>query len=511
MTHGVKTGSKKDQASRPKRLPIGAEVNPILQNRFEELASGLPDSIGELYESMRKSEGINDYDAARPMAIQGILQRLHTFSSASDLQKSQLLDCAKLLMTSEERAPVYRMLSKDRAPQLRRRVKTQLHKHPPQEVALPLKGSDVWDQQGWMYGVMPGKAFQHEHGTRVQKKRGVPPIKNVEELRKILKIGSLGQLRYLLLASSEGDEGPYRTFHIPKRDGSQREICAPTMQLKRVQRNILWHILSEVPTHDAAHGFVPGRSIVTNAAQHQGREYLIKFDLKDFFPTFHIYRVMGLFSQLGYDMDEGFFRAEDSNRAIAPMLARLTTYGEDPQTWQKRFLPQGAPTSPMIANLICRGLDARLDGLAQKLGGTYTRYADDLTFSFDDKPDSGIGRFRWWVDQICHQEGFVLRRDKFRVIRPSQRQMVTGLVVNEKDALRIPRKQRRQFRAIIHNCLRDGIEAQMKGNPRFPAYLQGFAAFINMVHPNEGAEYIEIVKDLLKVYHSGQEDETIEP
>src|SRR5204863_1160144 len=123
--------------------------------------------------------------------------------------------------------------------------------------------------------------------------------------------------------------------------------------------------------------------------------------------------------------------------------------------------------------LVCRRLDARLEGLARRNKGVFTRYADDLTFSFKD-PKLELGRFRWWVDQVCQQEGFVVNQAKYRVIRDSQRQLVTGIVVN--DELRIPREDRRNFRALLHNCRRHGLASQARGRTDLAAYLRGFAS-----------------------------------
>ena len=160
----------------------------------------------------------------------------------------------------------------------------------------------------------------------------------------------------------------------------------------------------------------------------------------------------------------------------------------------KAFCPQGAPTSPMISNLICRGLDARCYGLAESFGGNYTRYADDLTFSFP-KENFQVGRFRWWVDQICHQEGFYIHQNKFRMMRAARRQSVTGIVVN--DCLRVPREKRRQFRAIIHDAQTNGLEVASRGRPGFEDWLKGFAAYLNMVHPHEEGESLRLVRELL--------------
>jgi retron-type reverse transcriptase len=193
------------------------------------------------------------------------------------------------------------------------------------------------------------------------------------------------------------------------------------------------------------------------------------------------------------------------------VLARLCCYTPDPKKWGSAVLPQGAPTSPAISNLMCRRLDARLQGLAEANKGVYTRYADDLTFSFEKAEGLNLGRFRWWVDQVCHQEGFTINQDKFRVIRDSQRQVVTGIVVN--DTLRLPRELRRELRAILHNCEKTSVAAQAKKHPRFKgnagaftAYLRGIAAYLNMVQPEHGAELLRRVNELV----GGKPDESPE-
>jgi retron-type reverse transcriptase len=185
------------------------------------------------------------------------------------------------------------------------------------------------------------------------------------------------------------------------------------------------------------------------------------------------------------------------------VLARLCCYTPEPLRWGDAAAPQGAPTSPALSNLVCRRLDARLAGLAARKGAVYTRYADDLTFSFRKDP-GGLGRFRWWVDQVCHQEGFFVNERKFRVIRAAQRQLVTGLVVN--DELRVPREARRRFRAVLFNCRAHGVASQARGNPRFGDYLRGFASYVHMVHPEEGEELLRQVDALLGPEAEGEGD-----
>src|SRR5262249_23925357 len=142
------------------------------------------------------------------------------------------------------------------------------------------------------------------------------------------------------------------------------------------------------------------------------------------------------------------------------VVAGLTTYRPKigkTVVWPG-MLPQGAPTSPALANLACRRLDARLDKLAAKYEATYTRYADDLTFSFAKQPEIRIGRFLWFVDAICEQEGFLERPDKRRILRNKHQQRVTGIVVN--NGVHVPRVDRKRFRAILHNCAKHGVKSQ---------------------------------------------------
>lgn len=370
------------------------------------------------------------------------------------------------------------------------------------EVALPSRPEGDWNASGWLRGAEPGRLFRHRAGERIQAKHGLPPVANLRQLRELLGIHSPRQLGYLLLASDAGG-GPYTRFTLNKRGGAPRTISAPSPQLKWVQRRILHKILERIPVHRAAHGFVSGRSTVTNAEPHQGTALIVKFDIRDFFPTIHYNRVLGLFASLGYSLGDGRFGTDDESRQVAPCLARLCTYTPEPRRFGVGVLPQGAPTSPAISNLICRALDARLEGLARRSGGTYTRYADDLTFSFP-AADLDLARFRWWVDQICQQEGFLVNQRKFRVIRRSQRQTVTGIVVN--DSLRIPRRERRRLRAILHNCRVHGIDSQRPGNPGFGSHLRGLVSYIQMVHPEEGRRFLEELNQLMH-QHGTEEPE----
>jgi retron-type reverse transcriptase len=270
----------------------------------------------------------------------------------------------------------------------------------------------------------------------------------------------------------------YVRYIIPKRSGGERVILAPKSELKRLQRKVLDDLLARVPVAPAAHGFVRGRSILTNARPHAERAAVLKLDLKDFFPSITAARVRGLFIALGYPF------------SVAATLALLCTeYDREPferdgtryyVSVGPRHLVQGAPTSPGLANLAAWRLDRRLAGLAGKHGATYTRYADDLTFSCDD-PEA-IRAVRVVAKRIIAEEHFALNLAKTHLAERSTRQVVTGLVVNDGPAA--PRELRRRLRAALHNARRTGLAAQNRdGRASYVAYLRGQIAFVESANP----------------------------
>lgn len=475
-------------------LPANAVEDRVLAIKIDELVRNLPTSLGSLRLELNTVQATASYEHAVNAAVAGVWLHLDAMLEAPDPKdRLELLSFAVAHFPTPAAARVCRRLAKDPLTRVRERVRAELASRKVREVALSATKDGPWDATGWLKGTTDVDLSRHKTGKKVQTRNNVPEIADLAGLRKLLAIRSPNQLGWFLLAT-DAEDGPYTKFTIPKRGGEPRTICAPKPQLKWVQRRILEMILAKVPAHPAAHGFVEGRSTVTNAAHHRGAVVVVKFDLKDFFPTIHYFRVLGLFASLGYPVGNAKFGTKDRSFQIAPALARLCCYTPDPKAWGTALLPQGAPTSPALSNLVCRRLDSRLDGLAKKLGGTYTRYADDLTFSFKAEIPN-LGRLRWWVDQVCHQEGFVVNHAKYRVIRASQRQLVTGIVVNTE--LRVPREDRRAFRAVLHNCRKHGVESQARGNPRFAAYLRGFASYVHMIHPDEGTDLMKQVDALL--------------
>jgi hypothetical protein len=306
-------------------------------------------------------------------------------------------------------------------------------------------------------------------------RRGLPVLRDAAELAQALSL-PLARLRWLTFHRRGLTLVHYHRFGIPKKTGGIRAISAPKVDLARAQRWIFEHL--PLPARAPAHGFAVGRSIVTNAAAHVGRKVVVNLDLSDFFPTVGFRRVKGVYRRLGYGEEVATLIAL---LCTEPPRVPLTVDGR--RLWvalSDRRLPQGACTSPMITNFVCHRLDARLDGLARHFGFRYTRYADDLTFSGDDR--SAVGRLLGCVRKVLASEGFREHPDKTRIMGRGRRQEVTGVVVNDKLAL--PRDERRALRALLHNCKKHGWQSQNReGHPDFRAHLRGRVAFALMLDP----------------------------
>jgi len=277
----------------------------------------------------------------------------------------------------------------------------------------------------------------------------------------------------------------YRYSFIAKHSGT-RLLEAPKPRLKSIQRRILHEILDAVPLHNAAHGFAAGRSCLTGAQIHAGESIVATFDLAQFFPSIGAPRVHGIFRSLGYP------------RAVARRLTGLCTTATPasvrlhlPDPAQSLLavphLPQGAPTSPALANLLAFRMDSRLHGLARAAGANYTRYADDLAFSGPAEFAKSLARFSKAVATIAAEEGFSLNQAKTRIMPRHERQRITGITVNEH--CNTPREDFEILKAILHNCVLTGPETQNRAAiPNFRAHLEGRIAWITQINPNRAAK-----------------------
>ncbi len=296
----------------------------------------------------------------------------------------------------------------------------------------------------------------------------------------------------------------YRYAWVPKRSGGARLLEAPKQRLKRAQRRILRDILDAIPPHPAAHGFARGSSVLSHARLHIGKGALLRFDLRSFFADVHSARAYGIFRTAGYPEEVSrTLLGLCTHRTPGAVLAQAPTAVTDAER-HERFrlrqrlaawhLPQGAPTSPALANLCAYALDLRLAALARSLGATYSRYADDLAFS----GDAPLARSAAWlgalVEQIVRSEGFALNRRKTRVLSPGVQQCVTGVVVNAHP--NVPRHEYDALKATLHNCARHGPQLQARGVPEFREHLRGRIAWVTQLNPPRGEKLLRLFEQI---------------
>ena len=327
------------------------------------------------------------------------------------------------------------------------------------------------------------------------KRYGLPLLRSEADIANAVGM-PLGKFRHYAQHRHREQVSHYVAFAIPKRDGSERIIHAPKTKLKALQRALDKLLVSKLPISEHAHGFVKGRSIATNARAHVGKPMVAKFDIKDCFPTLHIGRVRGLFLALGYSYPVAAALAVVMTEAPRQRVEAEGKLYHTPTG--PRVCVQGAPTSPGLCNAILLRLDRRLAGLAKKRGLAYTRYADDLTFSWrrGEATSAPIGALLRGVRAVVESEGFRVHQKKTTVMRGGGTQRVTGLVVNrvadDAPPARVPREVVRRLRAAIHNRERgrpgkDGETLEQ---------LKGLAAFVHMVDPVKGRGFLDRIAAL---------------
>ncbi|WP_437228605.1 reverse transcriptase family protein [Planctomicrobium sp. SH661] len=324
---------------------------------------------------------------------------------------------------------------------------------------------------------------------------GLPALKTPDDLADWLGI-SIGKLAWLTHRTVAGQRAEnerkshYAYRWVQKRQGGWRLIEAPKQELKLAQEQILREILNHVPAHAAAHGFVPGRSIRTNAAPHVGQRFLLKLDLKDFYTNVRYSRVVAIFRSFGYSREVAIWLARLSTSSI-PWNLKSPVSAVELSRYSPRHLPQGGVTSPALANLSAYSLDIRLAGLARSYGLKYTRYADDLTFSGPGKAIPALHEIIQLVRKIVRAERFHLNSKKCRVLRNGQRQSVTGVVVNEH--LNISRSEFDRLKAILNNCVRKGPSTQnLAAHPHFQDHLRGRVAHVLHLNPKRGLKLMDL-------------------
>ncbi|AMU11119.1 TPA: reverse transcriptase family protein [Burkholderia cenocepacia] len=362
-------------------------------------------------------------------------------------------------------APAFvRAWSGERRPVVIRIVRRPLVQRP---LPAPLAGCDVpqWptpgDLAGWLGVSAPELDWLSDH-WRVDARSGATPLHH------------------------------YTYVAVDKRSGGCRLVEIPKGRLREAQRRILHGLLDRIAPHGAVHGFRKGHGIVSFATPHADRDVVVRFDLADFFVSVRAARVHALFATLGYPAEVARIltglctNRVPSARLLAPDLRdRFDWIGR--QRYRERHLPQGAPTSPALANLCAFRLDLRLAALARSVDATYTRYADDLAFSGGGALARDVARLQVRVAAIALEEGFALQLRKTRVMRRGTRQQLAGVVVN-----RHPNLSRDAFdrlKAILTNCIRRGPASQNRdAHPDFRAHLAGRVAHATALNAARGVK-----------------------
>ncbi|MWW26434.1 reverse transcriptase family protein [Algibacter lectus] len=347
-----------------------------------------------------------------------------------------------------------------------------------------------------------GENYSHQLNEQISnterlKSKNLPVLHTAEDLAKAMNI-SIGELRFLSFSRKNSKISHYKRFQMAKKSGGYRLISAPMPKLKKAQHWVLESVLNIVSVHSNAHGCVIGRSIKTNAEPHVGKAVVINQDFKNFFPSVTYARIKGVFLALGYSNQVATIF---SLLCSEPKILDVSLLGEDYYAQRgERFLPQGAPTSPAITNILCEKLDFRLTGLANKYGFTYTRYVDDITFSGTHDSFDKITPLLKYSRYVVNSENFNLHPEKLRIMKRNAKQEVTGVVVNEKT--NIPKGDLKRFRALLFQIEKDGIEGKYwtKGG-NVLAQIDGYANYIFQIEPEKGVLYKKRVNVILEKYN----------
>ncbi|QUS61119.1 reverse transcriptase domain-containing protein [Synechocystis sp. PCC 7338] len=369
--------------------------------------------------------------------------------------------------------------------------------------------------------VIENKVIVHPLDRQAQaKERFVLPGSQTELRQKFLKlqtpddVARLLNLDYRRLAHHiyhVPTEQKYKTFTLPKKTGGERTISTPVSALKIIQWKLNQLLTAVYEVKPSAHGFVQGKNIVTNAKVHAGKRFVLNLDLADFFGSVNFGRVRGLFMATPYNLPA----------KVATVLAQICCHEDK--------LPQGAPTSPIITNMLCAKMDSQLQRLAKECRATYTRYADDITFSTTLKEfpealayavETEDGDKLLLGDRLLNiiaDNGFNINEKKVRLQVRGNHQEVTGLTTNEFP--NVKRTYVRQIRAMLHAWAKFGLEAAekeyherynfkarfaLKEEASFKQVLKGKIEFLGMVKGKKNLAYNKFLKSYYNLTNFGK-------
>lgn len=331
------------------------------------------------------------------------------------------------------------------------------------------------------------KAYQS-----VLEKNGLPVIYSLNHLCLMAGV-NLELIKYCCNSNRQKN---YKRFKLKKKRGGFRVIQTPKHELKYLQRWILENILNKKDSHNACKGFDPRTSIKLNAEKHLKQEGILKIDLLRFYDSINEKRVYGLFKSLGYHPNLSVSLAKICT--IVPDNTFLCSFKKKEQHLKEKIkqdglgiLPQGAPSSPKISNLIAISLDNRLQKLAKKHNLNYTRYADDLTFSGTIETLSKIKKIAY---RIIKQEYLYPNHSKTRILKRGHPFFVTGLSVHN-DKVTVPKKKKKEIEHHLYHCIKNGVRKHLEisniTNRNFKDWLLGNIAFVHGIEKELGEEYFK--------------------
>lgn len=356
---------------------------------------------------------------------------------------------------------------------------------------------------------LTARGYRAEYAARVLDLARAFKARQVPTVFSLMHLASLSRARWSYLrAAVERKANFYRTFSIGKRTGGHRLICAPDPDLRRAQAWIHKNILNSPGAlsllHPAATAYKPKASILKNAMAHAGAAWMVKLDIKDFFESISERQVYYVFRHLGYPALLSFELARLCTRRVPPRRHGLPRARESMVRWvnwdeqhhkgpypfesQVGHLPQGAPTSAMLANLVARGLDARIEDIAIRYSATYTRYADDMVLTLTESSNEQCASLLREVAQVVTRSGFRINRSKTRVVGPGGRKTVTGLVVNDIKP-RLPRSVKDEVELALYHIGKHGLLDHMarRNSTRPLGYLNHLVGKILYCHSIEPA------------------------
>ncbi|EOD2835257.1 retron St85 family RNA-directed DNA polymerase [Raoultella ornithinolytica] len=287
-------------------------------------------------------------------------------------------------------------------------------------------------------------------GKYTQQLLSLPILENVDDLSQSLRLP-----KEVISKFSFNNDRYYHRIEMEKKSGGIRHIESPLKELKAIQRWVLRYILDKLSPSSYAKGFVRKKSILDNAKPHEGNQYVLNLDLKDFFTTVQASHVYTLFKNIGY------------NNNIAFILTSFCT--------KSGYLPQGAPTSPALSNLVCLRLDHRISTYCKKRALTYTRYADDLCIS--GNKILILQKASYLIKDIICDEGFTINAKKEKFLGPKVRREVTGLTVTPK--ITISKKNYCLYRKRIYDLVRTGT-------PNKHEIIKGILSFVRSIDKDKG-------------------------